>query len=110
MVGGQCVTHLDPVLQFSNDRTFRDESQKLALDPEGHGDDEGHENDHLEDEESEDLVEKLLANMRLEGRCTVGGRLDCTGLKIRPGILGVVVGKEGEGWEVQKERNGWFQW
>ena len=37
---------------------MRDELEQTALHLEGHGDDEGKEEEHLEDEKSEDLVEK----------------------------------------------------
>lgn len=46
--------YLDPILQLCYDGTLGDESQELALPGEGHGDDERHEDDHLEDEKGED--------------------------------------------------------
>jgi hypothetical protein len=51
---GRWDTYLYPILQLCNDRTLGDESQELALPAEGHGDDQRHEDDHLEDEKGED--------------------------------------------------------
>lgn len=42
-------------MELRNDRTFRDESEKLALHGEWEGYDEGQENGHLKDQEKEDL-------------------------------------------------------
>jgi hypothetical protein len=47
-------TYLDPILQLCNDGVLGDEGQELALPAEGHGDDQRHEDDHLEDEQGKD--------------------------------------------------------
>jgi hypothetical protein len=47
-------TYLDPILQLCNNGVLGDEGQELALPAEGHGDDQGHEDDHLEDEQGKD--------------------------------------------------------
>jgi hypothetical protein len=45
-------------LQLGNQWVAGDELKESTLDLEGHGHDEGEENEHLEDEKSEDLVQK----------------------------------------------------
>ena len=45
-------------MQLGNQRVAGDELKEPTLDLEGHGDDEGKEEEHLEDEKSEDLVQK----------------------------------------------------
>jgi hypothetical protein len=45
-------------LQLGNQRVAGDELKEPTLDLEGHGHDEGEEEEHLEDEKSEDLVWK----------------------------------------------------
>lgn len=50
----RCEMYLYPILQLCYGRTLGDESQELALPAERHGHDQGHEDDHLEDEKGED--------------------------------------------------------
>jgi hypothetical protein len=45
-------------LQLGNQWVAGDELKESTLDLEGHGHDEGEEDEHLEDEKSEDLVQK----------------------------------------------------
>lgn len=47
--------YLHAILQLRNDRTVADELEQLTLPVKGQRDDEGHEDRHLEHEESEDL-------------------------------------------------------
>jgi hypothetical protein len=43
-------------LELGNQRVAGDELEKATLHLEGHGHDEGEEEEHLEDEKSEDLI------------------------------------------------------
>lgn len=47
-------TYLYPILQLRYEGTLGDESQELALPAERHRHNQGHEDDHLEDEKGED--------------------------------------------------------
>jgi hypothetical protein len=54
----QFNAYLHSILKLGNQWVVGDELKEATLDLEGHGHDEGAEKEHLEDEKSEDLVEK----------------------------------------------------
>jgi hypothetical protein len=54
-------SYLQAVLQLRDERVLAYEGKQRSLDFERHGDDQGHEDDHLEDEKSEDLQCRALS-------------------------------------------------
>jgi len=55
--------YLHAILQFCNKWICRYEGEKLPLPCEGHGDDQCHEEYHLEDKEKEDLLIESLVSL-----------------------------------------------
>lgn len=51
--------YLHAILELGNQRVAGDELKEATLHSEGHGHNEGKEEEHLEDEKSEDLEESL---------------------------------------------------